>query len=278
MINKANRKARCLFYILLFSLCIIGCSNRKQPAPVQELYQGKSYTDYQASAYKGKSYVVAKGDTLFSIAWFSGNDYRDLAALNKIKAPFNIYPGQTITLKSPRNSIRQKSQVKTGTTSKIITNQVVDVPVKQAYGESEQNVNSNSNESVIGKFPYQVKRWSWPTQKPVTKGFSAKDDGNKGLDFSGKLGSPILAAADGKVVYTGKALRGFGQLVIIKHTEAYLSAYAHNDKLLVKEQQWVKRGQQIAKMGSSGTDKVKLHFEVRYKGKSINPLNYLPQR
>jgi lipoprotein NlpD len=87
-----------------------------------------------------------------------------------------------------------------------------------------------------------------------------------------------LAAADGKVVYTGDALRGFGKLVIIKHSDAYLTAYAHNDNMLVKEQQWVTAGQKIATMGRSGTDKVKLHFEVRYKGKSVNPLRYLPSR
>ncbi|MCF2950446.1 peptidoglycan DD-metalloendopeptidase family protein [Paraglaciecola aquimarina] len=274
----ATHKTFYAYYLLLISLVFTSCTNRNTPAPVKELYQGKSYIDFEADAYKANIYIVSKGDTLFSIAWFSGNDYRDLAQINNIKKPYNIYPGQTIQLKSITSSIRQRSQKSTGKTSKIITNQTVDLPKKQAYGESEQNVNSDSKESAIGKFPYQVKRWSWPTNKPVTKGFSAKDDGNKGLDFSGNLGSPILAAADGKVVYTGNALRGFGQLVIIKHTEAYLSAYAHNDQILVKEQQWVKRGQQIANMGDSGTDKVKLHFEVRYKGKSINPLNYLPKR
>ncbi len=94
----------------------------------------------------------------------------------------------------------------------------------------------------------------------------------------GKLGLPILAAADGKIVYTGNALRGFGNLIIIKHSDAYLTAYAHNDNMLVKEQQWVMAGQKIATMGRSGTDEVKLHFEVRYKGKSVNPLRYLPSK
>jgi lipoprotein NlpD len=260
------------------SLVLISCSSRTKPAPVKELYQGKSFVDYQARGFKGNLYIVNKGDTLFSIAWFSGNDYRDLAQINNIKKPYHIYPGQKIQLKKTSRITKRKTQEQTGRTSKTIANQVVDLPKKQAYGESEQNVKKDSNESSIGKFPTRVKRWSWPTSKPVSEGFSAKDDGNKGLDFSGKLGSPILAAADGKVVYTGNALRGFGQLVIIKHSESYLSAYAHNDKILVTEQQWVKLGQGIAKMGSSGTDKVKLHFEVRYKGKSINPLNYLPKR
>ncbi|MDU0353852.1 peptidoglycan DD-metalloendopeptidase family protein [Paraglaciecola aquimarina] len=259
--------------ILIFCLGLLAssCTNRSQPAPVIELYQGKTYIDFQAEHPKPTKYVVNKGDTLFSIAWYSGKDYQELAKLNGIKKPYNIYPDQTIYFQKTARSRVQKPPQK-------VRKKAVDLPKKQAYGESEDNVNSDSTESSVGKFPNQVKLWGWPTSKPVSEGFSAKENGNKGLDFSGKLGEPILAAADGKVVYTGKALRGFGNLIIIKHSEAYLSAYAHNSQLLVKEQQWVKRGQHIANMGSSGTDKVKLHFEVRYKGKSINPLNYLPKR
>ena len=269
-------KSTLFTYFILCVICsmFVACSGRHTPAPVKELYQGKTFVEYQANGFNGEQYVVNKGDTLFAIAWYTGNDYRDLAKLNNIKKPYKIFPGQHLRLKKLPITIRQKSQTPTGTTSKTKINQKVDLPKKQAYGESEQNVNNIS----VGKFPNRVKSWSWPTSNKVTRGFSAKDDGNKGLDFAGKLGSPILAATDGKVVYTGKALRGFGNLVIIKHTEAYLSAYAHNDKVLVKEQQWVKRGQSIATMGKSGTDSVKLHFEVRYKGKSINPLNYLPKR
>ncbi|WP_158966645.1 peptidoglycan DD-metalloendopeptidase family protein [Paraglaciecola sp. L3A3] len=268
--NLVGKSVLCnivVFATVACNLLLLSCSNRSEPAPVIELYQGKTYLDYQADGYKSNKYTVNKGDTLFSIAWYSGNDYQDLAKLNGIKKPYNIYPGQTLILQKKAVPVRQKSHKK-----------AVDLPKKQAYGKSEKNVNTDSNESSIGKFPDRVKQWSWPTPNPVSEGFSAKDDGNKGLDFSGKLGEPILAAADGKVVYTGKALRGFGNLVIIKHSEAYLSAYAHNDQVLVKEQQWVKIGDKIANMGRSGTDKVKLHFEVRYKGKSINPLNYLPKR
>ncbi len=103
-----------------------------------------------------------------------------------------------------------------------------------------------------------------------------REEGNKGIDIAGKRGSPIVAAADGKVVYTGDALKGYGKLVIIKHSDSYLSAYAHNDAILVKEQQWVRAGQKIAQMGNSGSQRVKLHFEIRYKGKSVNPLRHLP--
>ena len=268
-----------LYLGMVFTCVLItGCSNRSQPAPVSELYQGKTFRDFEPQAYSAKTYQVKAGDTLYSIAWYSGNDYRDLAKINKISAPYQIQPDQVLSLVELPRAIRPKKNKGKGQTSKIIVNQSVDPSKKQAYGESEQKLNKDPIGSSTGQFPDRVKSWHWPTNETVSRGFSAKEQGNKGLDFSGKLGLPILAAADGKVVYTGDALRGFGKLVIIKHSDAYLTAYAHNDTMLVKEQQWVMAGQKIATMGRSGTDKVKLHFEVRYKGKSIDPLRYLPSR
>jgi lipoprotein NlpD len=278
--QKVALSKNILIYIGVLFCCLINmsCSNRSQPAPVSELYQGKTFRDFEQQSYSAKTYQVKTGDTLYSIAWYSGNDYRDLARMNKISAPYQIHPGQVLTLIKLATSKPPMLKKSTDHTSKAIINQSVDPSKKQAYGESEQNVNTDPIGSTIGQFPDRVKSWHWPTNKSVSRGFSAKEQGNKGLDFSGKLGLPILAAADGKVVYTGDALRGFGKLVIIKHSEAYLTAYAHNDNIVVKEKQWLKAGQQIATMGRSGTDKVKLHFEVRYKGKSVNPLRYLPKR
>lgn len=123
----------------------------------------------------------------------------------------------------------------------------------------------------------KVAAWSWPTKGRVIAKFSNAENGNKGLDIAGKRGQAINAAASGVVVYAGNALRGYGNLVIIKHSEDYLSAYAHNDQLNVKEQQKVTAGQKIASMGSSGTNNVRLHFEIRYKGKSVDPMRYLPR-
>ncbi|PKH00018.1 peptidoglycan DD-metalloendopeptidase family protein [Paraglaciecola sp. MB-3u-78] len=279
--NQKTAVSKNIFIIIGFLFyCLINtsCSNRSQPAPVSELYQGKTFRDFERQAYSAKTYPVKAGDTLYSIAWYSGNDYRDLARINKISSPYQIQPGQILTLVELPKSIPLKSNNATGQTSKIIINQSVDPSKKQAYGKSVQKTNKDPIGSATGQFPDRVKRWHWPSNKTVSRGFSAKEQGNKGLDFSGILGLPILAAADGKVVYTGDALRGFGRLVIIKHSDAYLTAYAHNDNMLVKEQQWVTAGQKIATMGRSGTDKVKLHFEVRYKGKSVNPLRYLPKR
>ncbi|WP_325891750.1 murein hydrolase activator NlpD [Grimontia sp. NTOU-MAR1] len=121
-------------------------------------------------------------------------------------------------------------------------------------------------------------RWQWPSNGRVISGFSSTELGNKGIDIAGKRGQSINASADGKVVYAGNALRGYGNLIIIKHNDDYLSAYAHNDRIFVSERQNVKKGQKIASMGSSGTNSVRLHFEIRYKGKSVNPLRYLPKR
>ncbi|MFG0605134.1 murein hydrolase activator NlpD [Vibrio mimicus] len=138
----------------------------------------------------------------------------------------------------------------------------------------KQNVNVN----VVNSKPSndKVAKWLWPTKGRVIKNFSAGDQGNKGIDIAGQRGQAVVATAEGTVVYSGNALRGYGNLIIIKHNEHYLSAYAHNDQLLAKEGQTVQAGQKIATMGSSGTNSVRLHFEIRYQGKSVNPKRYLP--
>jgi lipoprotein NlpD len=123
-----------------------------------------------------------------------------------------------------------------------------------------------------------VSTWKWPTDGKIIDNFSASEGGNKGIDIAGSRGQSVVATASGRVVYAGNALRGYGNLIIIKHNDDYLSAYAHNDTMLVREQQEVQAGQKIATMGSTGTSSVRLHFEIRYKGKSVNPLRYLPQR
>jgi lipoprotein NlpD len=128
------------------------------------------------------------------------------------------------------------------------------------------------------QFSQTIRRWVWPAVGDIVGTFDKAESGNKGIDIRNKLGTQVVAAAGGKVVYTGEALRGYGRLVIIKHTETFLSAYAHNDRILVEEQQWVKAGEKIGTMGSSGTDAVKLHFEVRYRGRSLDPQRYLPRQ
>jgi len=136
----------------------------------------------------------------------------------------------------------------------------------------------STTSGVVSSGSTAIAGWRWPTDGKIIDSFSAAEGGNKGIDISGSRGQPVKATAEGRVVYAGNALRGYGNLIIIKHNDDYLSAYAHNDTMLVREQQEVKAGQSIATMGSTGTSSVRLHFEIRYKGKSVNPLRYLPQR
>ena len=270
--NRASifRLIPCLIISVVF---LQGCSSNSAPAPVVKLNTHKEYKEIRRGTLKAKNYIVKKDDTLYSIAFHAGIDFRQLAFLNNISAPYKIYPGQDLKLTASKIRQPKKPNTKTGPTTKKQSNQTVDPPKKQAYGGPvvKQKVNPTG-------FPETVKKWVWPAYGPLVGQFSLSEVGNKGVDISNKRGSAVRAAASGKVVYTGKALRGYGNLIIIKHTESYLSAYAHNDNLLVKEQQWVTAGQQIARMGSDDTGNVLLHFEIRHKGKSVDPLRYLPKR
>ncbi|MCB4437956.1 peptidoglycan DD-metalloendopeptidase family protein [Alteromonas sp. McT4-15] len=269
-----------------------GCAGRSAPAPVVLL---NSQVADGSEEFTQDTYKVQRGDTLFAVAWYTGNDYRDLAKYNDLSAPYVIHPGQTLRISPPPRIARTpvkpeiKTKQSTDPTSPPIDKSLVDRKKTQAYRESEKVVNPQNvttvkkpTPSVKNKtptsFPSKVNKWVWPAQGKLVETFSNAESGNKGIDIAGARGSNVVAAADGKVVYSGSALRGYGNLVIIKHTDTFLSAYAYNDTILVKERQWVSAGQTIATMGNSGTSSVKLHFEVRYRGKSLDPMKYLPPR
>lgn len=205
------------------------------------------------------SYTVRKGDSLYTIAMRYGLSYRQLAALNGIKSPYVIYPGQKLRLRG--GSSRARARVGTGSaaSSKPYSRAVEGTP---AARERKDVTASTLN-------------WRWPTRGKVISRFSATS-GKKGIDISGQMGQPVLAAEKGKVVYTGSGLRGYGRLIIIKHNDKYLSAYAHNRKMVVKEGEVVSAGQKIAELGSSGVDRPMLHFEIRDNGRPVDPLRYLP--
>ncbi|EKO3492243.1 murein hydrolase activator NlpD [Vibrio fluvialis] len=178
-----------------------------------------------------------------------------------------------------KNSKPAASSQTTNTASKVVKKypeKGVDQSKTKEYVGNSSKQNVNKTVSKPKPTNDKVAKWLWPTQGRVVKNFSAGDQGNKGIDIAGQRGQSIVSTAAGTVVYSGNALRGYGNLVIIKHNDHYLSAYAHNDRLLVKEGQSVKAGQKIATMGSSGTSSVRLHFEIRYQGKSVNPKRYLP--
>jgi lipoprotein NlpD len=235
----------------------VGCSTspRAKPANVIDRTSGSSNEPAPPGYYR-----VKRGDTLARIALDNGQSPRDLAQWNNMSNPNQIEVGDLILVKPPAGS---KSAVKPVPKAAGNTDAVkVDTPkVETAKAEPSKDVVA---EPGI--------RLSWPAKGKVSDDFSEK---TKGIDIAGKLGEPVSAAAEGKVVYAGNSLRGYGNLVIIKHDNTYLTAYAHNRTLLVKEGDTVKKGQKIAEMGDTDANSVKLHFELRVNGKPVNPTPYL---
>ncbi|MBU2886162.1 peptidoglycan DD-metalloendopeptidase family protein [Gilvimarinus agarilyticus] len=230
---------------------------------------------------------VAPNETLYSIAWRYGLDYRQLARHNGIGAPYTIYATQQLRLdisdaskRQPPPKIARREPVK----PPKVTPQKPAPKVQENANATQPPVRRSENKTttqVAATPPATIRSplsWRWPVSGKVIAGYSSSGGLNKGVDIGGKLGESVVAAAGGYVVYAGSGLRGYGKLVIVKHNDTYLSAYAHNRALSVKEGDTVKAGQKIAELGSSGTDKEKLHFEIRRDGKPVNPLTYLPKR
>ncbi|MCZ4250509.1 peptidoglycan DD-metalloendopeptidase family protein [Pseudoalteromonas shioyasakiensis] len=267
-------------YVTLFlSILLFGCTSREAPAPVSSL-DNKVKPATRKVNISGSKYVVKKGDTLYSIAFSAQQDFRTLAKINDIPAPYTIFPGQSISLtKSAQKSKKTKKYTNSSKKSTVSIQKNnkklkkgLEQPKQREYVQKQANKiisekKRNSNAKVV---------WGWPAKGKVTKRFSNKENGFKGLQITNKQGASVLAAAHGTVVYAGNALRGYGNLIILKHNDDYLSAYAHNSKLLVKEKQEVKAGQKIAEMGSSDSSVTALRFEIRYRGQAVNPAKYLP--
>lgn len=213
-------------------------------------------------------HVVKSGETLYSTAFLYHTTVGRLAALNGFSVQTKLNAGQNIIVSEGKSSgwpSAKPGRTGSGSSSGKGSSAGSSKPVRTA-DDTPAPVASRSGIS-----------WHWPATGKVVRGFSVAENGNKGIDISGKRGAPVKAAAAGTVVYAGNALRGYGNLIIIKHSDDYLSAYAHNDSIKVREQQKVKAGQLIAGMGSTDSDSVVLHFEIRYRGKSQNPASYLPK-
>ena len=260
--------------------------------------------------WRPETYTVKKGDTLYSIGLEFGYDYKEIAQNNNINAPYNIRIGQQLKIKTNNTSTKKAAEANnddvvikplnndnqmvqgqnstvtpTGAPSlsspKAIrepyTEQVASnnpPPVKQAENNSPEGKPVESKPSDSALVSEDTIDWGLPTKGKVKTAFS-EGASAKGIDIEGSMGQDINAASNGKVIYNGSDLRGYGNLIIIKHNKDYLSVYAHNSKILVKEGQSVAKGQKIAEMGNSGTDSVKLHFEIRYQGKSVDPTKFL---
>lgn len=297
------RQLHTVINILILSCLIVACSNHPT-AQVADRDQPPSRRIGHSSS--SQTHLVAKGDTLYSIAWRYGLDYRGLAQYNRISPPYTIYPGQRIQLAvaplantktpdkpaatAPARSgpppMATRPRQETASANRPASSPPASVARPSASTPANPPATSNRSENRTpapgsSSAPAQVAgtpQWQWPSQGKVIAGFQGATGLNKGIDIAGNLGQPVLAAASGQVVYAGTGLRGYGKLLIIKHNDTFLSAYAHNEKLLVNEGEWVKAGQRIADMGSSGTDRVKLHFEIRREGTPVDPLKYLPKR
>ena len=225
-------------------------------------------------------HVVEKGDTLYSIAFRYSKDFKNVAAWNSIPSPYTIYPGQVIRLIEPKTSISNNTKpnkkkgetLQSKTTKKLPSKNTLPKQTVAKQPATTKPVN-NASKPALPKGPV---KWSWPTSGKIVN--SNSPTSKKGIDISGKNGQTIKAAAEGDVVYSGSGLFGYGKLIIIKHNETYLSAYAYNSKLLVKEGDRVKTGQAISHMGQDHSGRTVLHFEIRKNGKPINPIKYLPKR
>jgi lipoprotein NlpD len=248
------------------------------------------------NAGKPGYYTVKPGDTLIRIGLESGQSHRDIARWNALENPNKIEVGQVLRIVPPVAVPEQTATRPVNPGSSTVTplppatpaSSAASAPVRPASAPvaaasapaRAASAPASAPAAAVATAPTatgdDAVSWIWPGSGAVIAGFDEVK--NKGLDIGGNAGDPVLAAGDGKVVYAGAGLRGYGNLVILKHNNTYLTAYAHNQTLLVKEDQTVKRGQKIAEMGNTDADRVKLHFEVRRQGKPVDPLKYLPTR
>jgi lipoprotein NlpD len=275
MMNKEIK----LYVALFVSVLLFGCASRHAPAPVSSL--NNNVNNYSRSVnISGSEYIVQKGDTLYSIAFSAGKDFRSLAKNNSISLPYIIFPGQVIALTTKQKKNKRLEKYTNSSKKSIKNKQKYNKKLKKELDQPKQREyvqNQASKKTSNVEYPSSSKvKWSWPAKGKITKRFSKSENGYKGLQITNKIGASVLAAAQGTVVYAGSALRGYGSLIILKHNDDYLSAYAHNSKLLVKEKQKVKAGQKIAEIGHSESPVTALRFEIRYRGQAVNPAKYLP--
>jgi lipoprotein NlpD len=268
---------------LLCCALLAGCSGWK-PAEENSTYKNS----YQLTS--DGHYRVRRGDTLHAIAFNFGMDWRDIAGWNGIRSPYTIYPDQELRLSAPKGQRTQEQAsrpvassgetktAKPGASSESSSNRTV---VKSAPAKSSKSTTyDNSPKAGTGTPAASADpgNWLWPAKGRIISNFKPNDPARKGVDIGGKEGQAVVASAAGEVVYSGSGLIGYGELIIIKHSERLLSAYAHNQKRLVMEGQHVSGGERIAEMGRNDRNQAMLHFEIRLNGSPQDPLKYLPGR
>lgn len=292
---NVSRGLAVLGSVTLVSLVLVGCGTRLNRAPVENrgtsapqsatsgvvLSEGKALAGAE-NAGKPGYYTVKPGDTLIRIGLETGQSWKDVARWNNLENANLIEVGQVLRVMPASVATTIPTAPENGG---VVTRAVTSSAVIPAGGADVSKVPSavavaSPAESVTAPTPSAGANddpgFIWPSSGVLLAGFD--EVRNKGYDIGGKAGDPVVAAADGRVVYAGAGLRGYGNLIILKHNNTFLTAYAHNQSLLVKEDQAVRRGQKIAEMGSTDAERVKLHFEVRRQGKPVDPARYLPQR
>ena len=300
MAAHRGRDALITTVIAAATALLVGCKTVPNQAPVEDRAAGHATASRPAAEppraaaavaaqpvpapaaaeTRAATYTVKPGDTLMRIALDAGQSWKDLARWNSIDNPNLIEVGQVLRILPPPGEAVAAARPVVPARPPASASVAVG-----ASGASGASGAASAVAAAPSPAPAPViargdsdddLQWAWPAAGAVTAPFD--DTRSKGLGIGGKLGDPVLAAADGRVVYAGAGLRGLGNLVIVKHNANYLTAYAHNQTLLVKEDQVVKRGQKIAEMGATDTDKVQLHFEIRKQGKPIDPTRLLPPR
>jgi len=274
-VSETARFLSVLLALLLLFGAISGCNT-------QALHQDDIYNP---PVYWGR-HVVRQGETLYGIAWTYGRDYQELGRANGMAPPWTIRAGQVLRL-----DVRGAAQSGSGSRATAKTSRpTANTSARSSRAKPAIRTQANTRKPAVTRKPDTSAPlasrsqtvasipWRWPHSGTVIAGYSASGKVNKGIDIAGKAGDAVRAAADGSVVYAGNGLLGYGNLIIVNHNERYLSAYAHNRKIRVSEGEKVKAGQVIAELGSSGTERPKLHFEIRKNGNPVDPAHYLPPR
>ena len=268
--------------LLLVAGILAGCAQTNE-APVES--RGGFGSGTQAvnpatlpgaeNAGKPGYYTVKPGDTLIRIGLENGQSWKDIARWSQLANPDIIEVGQVVRVVPPGQAPGEAAKPVASVTTPVVQGTALP-PAGSSSASAPAAAPAPAATAGAQDGDARGLGFIWPASGTVIAGFN--ESTNKGVGIAGKAGDPVVAAADGKVVYAGAGLRGYGHLIILKHNNTYLTAYAHNQKLLVKEDQNVKKGQKIAEMGDTDADRVKLHFEVRRQGKPVDPIRYLPQR
>ena len=264
--------------VVLAGFILAGCSTQANRAPVEDRGQSSSSSSVDSKPLPGAEnagkpgyYTIKPGDTLIKVGLEHGQSWKDIARWSNLDNPNVIEVGQVVRVVPPGRDVASTPSTGGG---RVVAPVVVGGGSAATSTPTPAPVPSSSS-APAAKGADDV-AFIWPASGSLIAGFD--EQRNKGYDISGKAGDSVVAAADGRVVYAGAGLRGYGNLIILKHNNTYLTAYAHNQSLMVKEDQSVKKGQKIAEMGSTDADRVKLHFEVRRQGKPVDPSRYLPSR